>query len=164
MSGNAILCYLCLWSHGSLSVQSLVGGVVPGSTGLSGQQMLFFIWVCQLLLPPAPPSTSSPTSVPEPSLVVGSKHAHLYWSVADGSSQGADITGSWWIPRWCGRWMAHLSISAPYFVSVLPLDKNFYKYICLKCVENILIVLHSKNISEVYCFKTKDYFILNYTY
>jgi hypothetical protein len=30
---KAILCYICGWSHGSLHVYSLVGGLVPGSSG-----------------------------------------------------------------------------------------------------------------------------------
>jgi hypothetical protein len=37
MSDNIILCYICSWSHGSLQVYSLVGGLVPGSPeGLVG--------------------------------------------------------------------------------------------------------------------------------
>jgi hypothetical protein len=30
MPNKAILCYICSWSHGSLHVYSLVGGLVPG--------------------------------------------------------------------------------------------------------------------------------------
>ena len=41
MSDKAILCYLCIWGHGSLPVHSLVGGLVPWSFGWSGQLMLF---------------------------------------------------------------------------------------------------------------------------
>jgi hypothetical protein len=33
ISDRAILCYICSWSHGSLHVYSLVGGLVPGSSG-----------------------------------------------------------------------------------------------------------------------------------
>jgi hypothetical protein len=33
MSYKAILCYTCNWSHGSLHVYSLVGGLVPGRYG-----------------------------------------------------------------------------------------------------------------------------------
>jgi hypothetical protein len=36
MSDKAILCYICGWSHGSLHVYPLVGGLVPGSTGGTG--------------------------------------------------------------------------------------------------------------------------------
>jgi hypothetical protein len=32
MSDKATLCYICSWSHGSLHVYSLVGGLVPGSS------------------------------------------------------------------------------------------------------------------------------------
>ena len=31
MTDKAILCYICNWSHASLHVFSLVGGLVPGS-------------------------------------------------------------------------------------------------------------------------------------
>jgi hypothetical protein len=44
MSDKAILCYICIWSPGALPVLSLVGGLVPGSTGWSGQPTLFFLW------------------------------------------------------------------------------------------------------------------------
>ena len=30
---KAILCYMCGWSHESLHVYSLVGGLIPGSSG-----------------------------------------------------------------------------------------------------------------------------------
>jgi hypothetical protein len=47
---NAILCYICGWSHGSLHVYSLVGGLVPGSSGGSVWLiLLFFLWGCQPL-------------------------------------------------------------------------------------------------------------------
>ena len=36
MSDKAILCYICSWSHGSLHVYSLVGGLVSGSSGGTG--------------------------------------------------------------------------------------------------------------------------------
>jgi hypothetical protein len=36
MTDLAILCYICSWSHGSLQVYSLVGSLVPGSSGGTG--------------------------------------------------------------------------------------------------------------------------------
>ena len=33
MSDNAILCYIGSWSHGSINVYFLVGGLVPRSSG-----------------------------------------------------------------------------------------------------------------------------------
>jgi hypothetical protein len=44
MPDNATLCYICGWSHGSLHVYSLVGDLVPGSSGRSGCLILFFLW------------------------------------------------------------------------------------------------------------------------
>ena len=32
LSNKAILCYLCIWSHGSLHVYFLVVALIPGST------------------------------------------------------------------------------------------------------------------------------------
>jgi hypothetical protein len=46
MSDKTILSYICVWSHGSLPVHSLVGGLVPGSTGWSIQPTCFFLWDC----------------------------------------------------------------------------------------------------------------------
>jgi hypothetical protein len=48
MPDKSILCYICIWSHGSLAVHSLVVGLVLGSIGWSGQLMLFFLWGCNL--------------------------------------------------------------------------------------------------------------------
>jgi hypothetical protein len=42
MSNNAILCCMCIWSHWSLHVYSLVGGLVPGSSGMSAWLTLLF--------------------------------------------------------------------------------------------------------------------------
>jgi hypothetical protein len=50
MTDKAILCYICSWSHGSLHVYSLVGGLVPGSSWGSGWLiLLFFLWGCKPL-------------------------------------------------------------------------------------------------------------------
>jgi hypothetical protein len=47
---KAILCHLFSWSHGSLHVYSLVGGLVPGSSGgLGWLILLFHPWVCKPL-------------------------------------------------------------------------------------------------------------------
>jgi hypothetical protein len=43
MPDKAILCYICSWSHGSLHVYSMVGGLVPESSVRSGWLMLFFL-------------------------------------------------------------------------------------------------------------------------
>jgi hypothetical protein len=36
MSYKTLLCYTCNWSHGSLHVYSLVGGLVRGTSGGTG--------------------------------------------------------------------------------------------------------------------------------
>jgi hypothetical protein len=42
-ANKAIFCYICGWSHGSLHVYSLVGGLVPGSSGRSDWMILLFL-------------------------------------------------------------------------------------------------------------------------
>jgi hypothetical protein len=50
MTYKAILYYLCSWSHGSLHMYSLVGGLVPRSSGGTGWFiLLFLLWGCRLL-------------------------------------------------------------------------------------------------------------------
>ena len=50
MPNKAILCYICSWSHGSLHVYSLVGGFIPGRSGVSGWLvLLLFLWGCKPL-------------------------------------------------------------------------------------------------------------------
>jgi hypothetical protein len=47
---KAILYYICGWSHGSLHVYSLAGGLVPGSSGSTGWFiLLFLLWGCKTL-------------------------------------------------------------------------------------------------------------------
>jgi hypothetical protein len=73
--GNPLLyIYLEPWI---LPVYSLVGGLVPGSTGWFGQQMLFFQWDCNPLHS-CSPSTNSSTRIPQLSLMVGSMHPHCW--------------------------------------------------------------------------------------
>ena len=43
MYNRSILCYICNWSHGSLPVYPLVGGLVPGSSGGTGWFKLLFL-------------------------------------------------------------------------------------------------------------------------
>jgi hypothetical protein len=45
MFNKAIFCYICSWSHGSLHVYSLVCGLVPGGSGVSGWLILLFYGV-----------------------------------------------------------------------------------------------------------------------
>jgi len=51
---NAILCYICSWSHGSLHVYSLVGGLVPRSSGGAWLVDIVVLPV-KLKFPSAPP-------------------------------------------------------------------------------------------------------------
>jgi hypothetical protein len=49
MPDKAILCYISRWSYGSLNVYSLVGSLVPCSSGGSGWLMLLlFLWGCKI--------------------------------------------------------------------------------------------------------------------
>jgi len=59
MLDNVILCYIRDWSHGSLHVYSLVGGLVPGSSG--GVWLVDIIVLPMGLQTPSAPSTLSIT-------------------------------------------------------------------------------------------------------
>ena len=77
---KAILCYLCGWSHGSLYVYSLVGGLVPGSSEGSGWLILLFLfWHCYPFGSFSPFSNSF-IGVPVISSMVGCEHLPLYLS------------------------------------------------------------------------------------
>ena len=46
MSNKSIHCYICSWGQGSIHMYSLVGSLVPGSSGVSGWLIFFFyLWV-----------------------------------------------------------------------------------------------------------------------
>jgi hypothetical protein len=49
MPDKAIFFYICIWSQGSLNVYSLVSGLFPGSSGRSGQLILFLLRGCKPL-------------------------------------------------------------------------------------------------------------------
>lgn len=46
LSRKDILCHICIWSHWSLSVNSMVGGLASRSTGWSAQLFWSFWWGC----------------------------------------------------------------------------------------------------------------------
>jgi len=68
MSDNAILSYKCSWSHGSLHVYSLVGGLIPGSSGVSG--WLMFCSSYGVANPSSSFSPSSNSSIGVPVLIL----------------------------------------------------------------------------------------------
>jgi hypothetical protein len=55
MSEKAILCFICSWSHGSLHLYSLVGGLVPGCSG--------GYWLVHIVIPSMGLQTPSTPSV-----------------------------------------------------------------------------------------------------
>ena len=71
MSEMVIFYYICCWSRGSLHVYSLVGGLIPGSSGGIGWYiLLFLLWGCKPLQSLGPFSSCS-TGDPVLSLLVG---------------------------------------------------------------------------------------------
>ena len=64
MPDKAILCYICSWSHGSLQRYSLVGSLVPGSSG--------GIWLVDIVVLPMELQTPSAPSVLSPAPPLGS--------------------------------------------------------------------------------------------
>ncbi|EDM10302.1 RGD1560158 (predicted), isoform CRA_a [Rattus norvegicus] len=59
MPDNAILCYICGWSHGSFHVYSLVDGLVPGTSG--GVWLVDTVVLSMGLQTPSAPSVFSLT-------------------------------------------------------------------------------------------------------
>jgi hypothetical protein len=80
------LCYICSWSHGSPHVYSLVGGLLPGSSGKSGWLiLLFFLWVykyLQLLVLSLAPSLGTLCSVQWLVASISLRHLLLWQKVA----------------------------------------------------------------------------------
>ena len=119
------------------------------------------VWPADVVLPVAPvvlhssiPSESSPTRVPELSLMVGSKHPHLYWSVAGRTSHVTATPGScqqtplvisngvwvWclqtgWVPRWGSPWATLPSVSVPYFCPCFSFGQEHSGFKALRWVD-----------------------------
>ena len=91
MSDKAILCYLCIWSHGSLPVHFLVSAQVLGALGGPASQHCSYYGVAVPLCSSSP-SPSFLSRVPKLSLMVGCEQLHLHWSGADRTSQGDSHT------------------------------------------------------------------------
>jgi hypothetical protein len=126
MPDKAILCYTCVWSHRSLPHCTLL-------VWWSSPWKQWVVWPVDIVLPIGLQSPSAPLvlqpapsiGVPKLSLIVGSRHPYLHWSVASRTSQGTAIpcscqqvpldnstsVGVWcqqtgWISRWVSPWMA----------------------------------------------------------
>ena len=63
LSGKAILCYICIWSHGSLQVHSLVGDLDSGRTEWLGNLCCSSNGVTIPICSPSPPPPGSLSSV-----------------------------------------------------------------------------------------------------
>jgi hypothetical protein len=129
MTNKAILCYICIWSHGFHRVYSFVGGLVPGSSGGTGWYFCFSYGAGNPFSSTGPFSTSS-TGDSVFSLMVGWEHSPLYLSdtgrappetATSGYCQQALVrihNSVWvwrlymgWITRWCSLWTRCLSLS-----------------------------------------------------
>jgi hypothetical protein len=135
----AILWYRCCWSSETLSVYSLVGGLVPWTSWGN--------WLVHIVVPPMELQTPLAPWVLSLDPPLGTlcsvqwltESIHLYLSgigrascetAISGSSQQAlvDIHNSvwvWWlyigwIPKWGSLCMVFSSVSAPHFVSITP--------------------------------------------
>jgi hypothetical protein len=132
MSDKAILCYIWGWSHRSLHVYSLVGGLEPGRSG-----WLILLLFLGVVNPLSSFSHFSNSSIGNPVLssMISYKHPPLYLSGSGRASQERAISGScqqallgihnsvciWWlymrwISRWGSLWMAFPSVSALHIV------------------------------------------------
>ena len=98
MPGKAILCYIHGYSHGSLHVYSLIGGLDPESSGWL--ILLFFLLVAN---PFSNFSLFSNFSIGNPVLSsrVGSEHLHLYMSGSGRASQEIARVQDLLLREWC---------------------------------------------------------------
>jgi hypothetical protein len=95
MSHKAIMCYKCGWSHGFLNVYSLVGGLVPGSSGvLVGSYCGSSYGAADPFSSLGPFSGSSIGNLVL-SPMDGCKHSPLYLSGTVRASQETAISGSY---------------------------------------------------------------------
>jgi hypothetical protein len=150
MINKFILCYICGFSHGTIHVFSLVGGLVPGRSGV-----LVSLYCCSSYGGCNPLSSEGPFSSASITYTVFTpmvawEHPPLYLSGTGRVSQKTAISSFcqqtlvgihnhvlvwWWytgrIPRWGSLWMAFPSVSAPHFVSVTPpmhMDAHVHTY------------------------------------
>jgi len=89
------LCYKSCWSHGSLHVYSLVGGLVPGSSGTSAWLICCSSYGVANHLNYFSPFSNSYIGDLIRSPMVGSEHSPLYLSGCGRASQETAISGSW---------------------------------------------------------------------
>ena len=158
VSDKAILCYKCSWSHGSFNVYSLVGGLVPRSSGGSGWLILFFFLLgckpLQLLQSFLPCSVQwlavrAPTSVfvrywqsLSGDIYIRLLSASISWSVYGmGPQVGQSLDGISF--SLCSTFVLHIS-SREYFV---PLSK---KDCSIHTLDFLLVELHVACICELY--------------
>ena len=132
MPDTAILGYICCWSHGSLHVYFLVGGLVPGS---SGDLVGWYCFSMGLQNPSAP--TVLVLRTPLGSLCSVQLAASIHICISKALAEplrrqlyqvpvsklllASTIVSGFddWI--WDGNlWRVILSVSAPHFVSVTP--------------------------------------------
>jgi hypothetical protein len=132
MPDKAILYYIRSWSHWSLHVYSLLGGLVPESS-VEGWWW-GFVQLVGIVLPVGLQSPSAPSVLPLTHLSPRAQsdiwlYLHVHWSGAGRVSQRTSLPGScqqallgrvWclhvgWIPRWGRLWMAFPSYSATSF-------------------------------------------------
>jgi hypothetical protein len=96
MRDKAILCYLCIWSHRSLYVYSLVGGLVPVSSGVGVGVCLVDIVVLPMVASPFSSfSYFSNSSIVNPMVrpMVGLEYPPLYLSGSARASQETTTSG-----------------------------------------------------------------------
>jgi hypothetical protein len=94
MSHKAILCYICSWSHESLHVYSLVGGLIPGNAGSTGCSYCCSSYGAANPFSSLDPFSSSSIGVPVLSPMDGCEHPLLYLSGIGRASQETAISGS----------------------------------------------------------------------
>jgi hypothetical protein len=144
MPDNAILCYICGSSHESTHVCSLLGGLVPGSSG--GIWLADIVILLMKLQTPSAPSVfsltlplGSPCSQSNSWLWATASLFVRFWQNLSGDSYIRFLSAniSWFLKECLGLVFVYgmdpqlvqsldglSSVSAPHFVLVFPLDRS----------------------------------------
>jgi hypothetical protein len=102
MSGETILCYLCIWSHGSLHVHTLVGGLVSERSGEGGVQPADVVLPMELQSLSAPPVLLPAPHTRVPELQASASALVSCWSNLPRRFLSASTSWQWQQCRvWC---------------------------------------------------------------
>jgi len=148
MPDKTILCYICSWSHGSPHEYSLVGGLVSGSSGVSGWLiMLFFLWVANPFSFFSPFSNSSIGDPVLSPMMQSSAYVlvRLWHSLSRNSWISILSASSSWHPQYCLSLVTVYGLDPQVGQSLVGLSFSLCSTLCLQISSYEYFVYPSKN-------------------